>query len=638
MTNRQIQHELELSRLATDKIRNDLQKAKDKKYSSKQPFIQDIIRDLTFPFKDALVKATSRTSIRKATTTPYALGYKPMQDLFSLVDPDVVAFISITKILDEFYVTNHNLPIPSEAARRIASSLEDEHRIQYYLQSGVEGVEKALYKETHTKGSTPAYMRTGAKLSAEKLLLNKYGWDKDDLHKPWGNDTRFNVGLFVLEAAVEFGMLEKITLQLSKKKKRNHLKLSPTAEALAKKYQQHFEERTIFKHPLIDTPKEWETQYGLSRDNISGGYYQAVFKQYLPLCRDFNSETSFSKDTINLLNTLGRTAWNIDNDVYKIARDCFDKGWTVAGLNSVSHPAILDQKMPQWIVDKGKKDPEYKDWKSTKAHAYTKKKEEESKSVSTRKALVLASEYIKEPRFYLSWSCDYRGRMYSQQSFLDQQKNDSQRALVTFADGCRLDERGMNWAANAIGAAYRGSKITYKDRSDWTYSNKELIAAIANDPLGTIGEWERVDAPWQFLQLAMEWNRVVLKKDKAIWDVPIGADSTSSGLQLLSAMRRDPVGMKFSNLLAPSSSSEPPQDAYKEVMRIARKTAYKNPETARLTEYLEDRALGKVILMKIIYGATSQTNIREVKEYFIDKGLYGFTVSWEDVLSITKIL
>ena len=45
-------------------------------------------------------------------------------------------------------------------------------------------------------------------------------------------------------------------------------------------------------------------------------------------------------------------------------------------------------------------------------------------------------------------------------------------------------------------------------------------------------------------------------------DVPIGADSIASGLQLLSAMRRDRTGMLYSNLFPIKNINEPPKDAY----------------------------------------------------------------------------
>ena len=122
---------------------------------------------------------------------------------------------------------------------------------------------------------------------------------------------------------------------------------------------------------------------------------------------------------------------------------------------------------------------------------------------------------------------------------------------------------------------------------------------------------DQADEPWQFLQLVMEWNRVVLNKDKYLWDVPIGADSTSSGLQLLSAMRRDRTGMLYSNLLPIKHRDEAPKDAYSEVLRIAREAAESSPETHWLSKFMHDRKLAKPILMTALYNSTAYTNSKQ---------------------------
>ena len=147
------------------------------------------------------------------------------------------------------------------------------------------------------------------------------------------------------------------------------------------------------------------------------------------------------------------------------------------------------------------------------------------------------------------------------------------------------------------------------------------------------------DEPWQFLQLAHEFNRVCFIRETNEWKVGIGADSTASGLQLLSAMRRDTKGMKFTNLFAPDHPDDPPQDAYKEVLRIAREMVSKDPATEWLKEYLVKRELGKKILMKAVYGATLQTYRSDVKQFFIDKGLFPDTISYKPHIEyITSVL
>ncbi len=218
--------------------------------------------------------------------------------------------------------------------------------------------------------------------------------------------------------------------------------------------------------------------------------------------------------------------------------------------------------------------------------------------------------------------------MYSQQSFLHPQSSDLERGIIRFKEGCKLNKRGEENAAQAVGAAFRGNKVSYEERSRWTYDNKELIKVITKDPLEMRELWQDCDEPWQFLQLAREFNRVCFLGETNEWKVGIGADSTASGLQLLSGMRRDPKGMQFTNFLPPDNPNDPPQDAYKEVLRIARRIVSEDPATEWLAQHLHDRELGKKILMKAIYGASTQTYRYDIKEFFQKRGLFPETINY----------
>ena len=638
MNNRQVNHEITLSRLATDKLRKDLRQAQDKNYGSSTGFSRDFVRQYVQPFGQELVKATGKKARGRATTSALSLGFRKMQELFEyLVDPDLVSYISLITIFDSFYTCEGSKPKVQEGFKKIGRRLEDEMRNEFYYQRAPEEVVAAIHKQNNTKGSTPSYRRQGAKQTAQKLLTNKHDWSKEELFQDWKDSDRFHVGAFVLHVAEAFGIVESYPLRTGKKQQ-TYYRLSEQVKAQSIKYQTALEEREVFKYPLIDIPKEWESQAGASRHNNSGGYYQDWFRTNLNLCRSFYSDTKFGTDAINLLNTLSRTAWNVDHTVFNLAYRCLEKGYTIGSFNAVFDHPRLHERMPSYLSSKDKSDPLRKAWVDETHQIHVAHREAIAKSRNTRLALTVAKQYVKESRFYLSWSCDYRGRMYPQQSFLHEDSSDFERSLITFSDGCKLDKSGEEYAAQAVGEAFIGSKVNYEDRSKWTYQNKELLQAIANTPLGLIDEWSQADKPWQFLQLALEWNQVVLTKQKPLWDVPIGADATSSGLQLLSAMRRDPKGMEFSNLFAPKDINDPPRDAYKEVLKIARHIAYRSHSHRWLADYLEDRALGKIILMKVIYGATLQTNRREIKEYFIAQGLFPNKIDYQAVSDICSIL
>ena len=113
---------------------------------------------------------------------------------------------------------------------------------------------------------------------------------------------------------------------------------------------------------------------------------------------------------------------------------------------------------------------------------------------------------------------------------------------------------------------------------------------------------EAAKEPWQLLQLCLEWHDVVISKTEKFWKVPIGCDATCSAVQILSAMRRDPVGMKHTNLIEPTSDAEPPEDAYRVTLDVAREQAV-NDGKIHLLPFPESRKVGKR-LMQAVYGGT----------------------------------
>ena len=640
MNERQIQHETNMSRAGTEKVQRELRDLQNKKYASKSGFGRDFIIAFCYPLADALLEATKKTARGRGVRTALARGYRDMQSVFTFMQPKVVSYIALTTLVDQYYVAKHYLPKTQDAARIIGSKIEDELSVQYFTELAPPEVVSAMNKQINTPGSSPTFRRSGAKYTAEKLLMHVHGWSKEDLFIDWGTHNRFNVGVFVLEVAASLGLIEYFTEQIPhSKKKQGHYRLSEPVLVQERKYQDKVERNKVIYEPLYVQPREWELQDGPARNNISGGYYQEWIKRDLGLCRGYTSNTTLGTDAINLLNTLGKTAWNIDRRIYEIARQCYEESIPDVGkLKVVFHHPMIDARMPQHIVDKGDKHPEFKEWKEEKSKYIELHRQSINKARATASSLVIAEKYKKDPRFYLSWSCDYRGRMYPQQPLLDQQKGDFQRSLVYFSDGCKLDDEGQRYAAEALGAAYKGSKISYEERSRWTYDNDLIIKAIAEDPIAMSSHWEGADEPWQFLQLAKEWTDVVLDKSKKLWTVPIGADATASGLQLLSAMRRDPKGMKFTNLMASKGASEGPQDAYKQVLKEARKMVYRNPETEWLTEHLEDRKLGKAVLMTKVYGSSYLTNYSDIQDILIEQGKYPDIINKQALSQITKIL
>ena len=279
------------------------------------------------------------------------------------------------------------------------------------------------------------------------------------------------------------------------------------------------------------------------------------------MCRSYESDSIFGEKGVDLLNTLQKTAWRVDDRILAVAQVLDEKRIPVKSFLVANIDKPEKANAPQQIFD----DPDkLKQWKSEQHPVHISYHQQIKKAYRTRQVLSMAKEF--EFRIYfLSWSLDWRERFYSQQSWLTPLSTVFEKALMKFRDGCKLNADALDWCKSALGAAYNGTRISFQQRIQWTDDNAELLKRIANESLSSIAEWEVVKDPWQFLQLCLEWNDVVVTKKEKFWRVSIGADSTASGLQFLSAARRDPVGMKYASLHEPETPSAPSQDAYMRV-------------------------------------------------------------------------
>ena len=408
MSQKQIELELEASRAATEKIRRDLQKARDKGYFSNQPFVRDFLRKYTLPFSEALQAAVQKTSIGRATTTNIALIYKEMDLIMNYSSPDSLAFISLKSIFDATGVRKYDKPKMQDICGFIGTRIEQQVELDYYTRIADENVVKAMNKELNTKGSGLKNRQYGAVYTA-KELLKKMGWSDDDLFPKWSNYNRYLVGSFVLEIATRQGYTTYEKKSLEVNKKATFIDLAPEIKAQFLKYQTQLEEYSILNWPLIDKPKDWIYQPGLSKLNHTGGYHSEWIRKCgnRRLCRN-NYNSVFGEDAIELLNIQQKTAWTINHDIYKVAERCLERGFSIGKLAAHLRHPLLDQPMPDHLVALPKDDPDRKAWKKEKAAAYSRNTELEKKAHRSVRAITQAEKFLTYPRFYLSWSCDYQ--------------------------------------------------------------------------------------------------------------------------------------------------------------------------------------------------------------------------------------
>jgi DNA-directed RNA polymerase len=241
-----------------------------------------------------------------------------------------------------------------------------------------------------------------------------------------------------------------------------------------------------------------------------------------------------------------------------------------------------------------------------------------------------------EGRFYFPWQVDHRGRCYPVPPLMNPQSDHIGRALLEFADGKPLGKRGVYWLQIHLANCYwKKKKVSFKKRLAWVHQNQQEILEFAADPLRLHRFWTEADQPWLFLAACLEWKRYKEEGPGMISHLPISMDGSCNGYQHLSAMGRDPIGGRATNLIpheragqGDASIDDDPEDMYQRVsdlacecMKIDAAGKGLNGEFARQLLPIMDRELAKTATMTTPYGVTLRTMREQLCEKNVIKAL-----------------
>jgi Autographiviridae RNA polymerase len=141
----------------------------------------------------------------------------------------------------------------------------------------------------------------------------------------------------------------------------------------------------------------------------------------------------------------------------------------------------------------------------------------------------------KQGRFWTPCNIDTRGRVYGLPHF-NFQREDHVRSLFLFAEGEPIGDE-LRWLG-AAAASHFGVKRTWKERAAWAANERELIRAVAADPIGTFDHWRKASDPFSFVAACMELSAA--EKSRAyVTRFPVLIDGSCNGIQHLALMTRD---------------------------------------------------------------------------------------------------
>jgi DNA-directed RNA polymerase len=319
--------------------------------------------------------------------------------------------------------------------------------------------------------------------------------------------------------------------------------------------------------PMIIPPRPWKS--------LSTGGYLLIPLKLLKRKANRRAQQRLEKADLAIvysaINALQNTAYRINKDIYRTMRKAWDAGNLIFGLKTHSF-----EQLPPRLPDDD--DPEdIKERKQERADAFKLNNQIKGLKKIMAFRLSTAERLLDEPRLYFPYQLDHRGRAYPVPQLVNPQSDDIGRSLLEFAEGKPLGERGAYWLAIHLANCYLKKKVSFDKRLAWVREHEQEIIDFADNPLRAHPFWDEADKPWNFLRACMEWKGYREQGPEFITHLPVSMDGTCNGYQHLSALGRDLIGGRATNLVPAAE----PADIYQEVADHVLLRLKKDLDTAR---------------------------------------------------------
>lgn len=262
------------------------------------------------------------------------------------------------------------------------------------------------------------------------------------------------------------------------------------------------------------------------------------------------------------------------------------------------------------------------------------KAKDKSKVIEMKFILAKASALVDKV-FYQAVECDYRGRVYYTESFLNFQGSDIARGLFQFGDMKLMDPKGYRWLCIHTACSYNQSytleelggiewletdysehlinegletisvdKMTLEDRERWTIESIGWILGLAENKEFRM----EAEKPVQFLSCCLEVEGY-LNNSQYLSSLPIPIDGSNNGWQHLAAMSKDKQAGELVSLV--------PQDIQKDFyVQVAKRLI------ERMPEWFKDKQIPMKDIRKGITKRGSMTRAYSAGQRKISENMY----------------
>lgn len=339
--------------------------------------------------------------------------------------------------------------------------------------------------------------------------------------------------------------------------------------------------------PMRELPQDWIYKSGV----LNGGYryFQRELIRTNKRAIDYSKYDQKIFDSVNYIQSV---PWTVNEEMVRIIG---------TDLKYPQREDFIKQNYPdpepcEWEVDldaEGCKLSEEEIYKLKKhrkvfldaAELYRAERRDLESAIGKYRAVKMALD-IAEKYFgdiiYFPHSYDFRGRIYPLPVGLSPQGSDAVKAMLEYAEGEVLNERGIAWMWAYLATLYGDDKLPFDERVS---RGKELLFINYND----------ADEPYQFLAHQNEIHKY-FDEDDYEFKGRVHLDACNSGSQFTSAITGDEKGCYATNVIPTinKDGSQTRQDAY---MLVADRAL---SLTIKLIDYEEDK--DKLELLEFLKG------------------------------------
>lgn len=474
-----------------------------------------------------------------------------------LVPLDVLTTLSLCTMFEAFSVAPGESASRRQTAQAVMSALGrnvQSELLALQLRNVAPAYMDRVYEYlTERRTKSPTHILRTLRASAENV---HYG------HEPWTNAQNISVGRLLCAAVFETGLFQWKTGS-------GNLSMLYPADNVMEAFQQLVEsaDTVTMKPPMLVPPVQhttmWDGGYLTPIDNRGTYHNSHIDRARLrEVAEAFKSADGIKK----ALNKAQETPYRINKRVLELVQEARALGIGVGMPRSVPEPR------PEWYLDGVPKEnytkeelDRFSEWKTRMSLWYSADRKRVSQLRSLLTTLEMAEEFKDEKALYFPTCVDWRYRLYFKSS-LHPQGSDLQKALLEFGRGKPLGERGLFWLKVHVATCFGYDKTLFEDRAAWTDANFAEIEQLTVSPFDCPA-FAQADSPWCFLAAATDLVNAIRSgcPEEYISRIPVAMDATNSGGQHFSALLRDPVGGRLTNLYWEGNDKK--ADLYMDVKR-----------------------------------------------------------------------